>query len=381
MSYNIQWPYKPGPQNTVADALSRHPVKEGKVLLASTAAKLRKGKQLAEANPFLERVKQGYKQDPWFADPANTDNLTEASGVYTLADAIVVPDYDGLRLQVMQECHDAPYAGHPGRDKTSQLVKRWFWWPTVTTDVTQYVKTCDSCQRNKSRNKLPAGLLQPLPIPGQPWESFSMDMVVDLPQTEAGYDSITVFVDRQKMYADNSRRAVQYRLGQQVLLHTKNISLRMIGSPKFLPKYIGPFKITEKINEVAYRLDLPPTLKVHNVFHVSLLEEYRTREEGGKVHPPPLPELIDGALEYEVEQILLHQYHTKATKKNKTQKHRVTELRYLVKWAGYDVEHITWEPAENCQNCPEKVQEYWDSVDARLKAQQAQARLAGKRKR
>ena len=187
--------------------------------------------------------------------------------------------------------------------------------------------------------------------------------------------------DRQKMYADNSRRAVQYRLGQQVLLHTKNISLRMIGSPKFLPKYIGPFKITEKINEVAYRLDLPPTMKVHNVFHVSLLEEYRTREEGGKVHPPPLPELIDGALEYEVEQILLHQYHTKATKKNKTQKHRVTELRYLVKWAGYDVEHITWEPAENCQNCPEKVQEYWDSVDARLKAQQAQARLAGKRKR
>lgn len=565
MSYNIQWHYKPGPQNTVADALSRHPVKEGKVLLASTAAKLRKGKKLAEANPFLERVKQGYQSDPWFADPANTDNLTEASGVYTLADAIVVPDYDGLRLQVMQECHDAPYAGHPGRDKTLQLVKHWFWWPTVTGDVTQYVKSCDSCQRNKSRNKLPAGLLQPLPVPGLPWESFSMDMVVDLPQTEAGHDSITVFVDRltkmvhlapsnktdtakdvaqlfikevfrlhgmpkhmvtdrdpkftsifwkeffaqvgtkhslssayhpqtdgntervnrvmedmlrhfvsmdqtnwdtllplvefainsshhdslafvnekgqlqkftpfqlnygrdpnsplkalvsgirkdrsrasrvqqfmqelqeahvqakkclqsaqarQKMYADNSRRPVQYQLGQHVLLNTKNISLKMIGSPKFLPKYIGPFKVTEKINEVAYRLDLPPTLRIHNVFHVSLLEEYRTREQGGRVHPPPLPELIDGALEYEVEQILLHEYHTIATKKSKSQKKKITELRYLVKWTGYDVEHITWEPAENCQNCPEMVQQYWDSVEARQKAKQAQARLTGKRKR
>jgi hypothetical protein len=563
MSYNIQWHYKPGPLNTVADALSRHPVKEGKVLLASTTTKLRKGKKLAEANPFLERVKQGYKQDPWFAQPANTDNLTEVNGVYTLADSIVVPDHDNLRLQVLQECHDAPYAGHPGRDKTLQLVKQWFWWPTLTADVTQYVKTCDNCQRNKSRNRLPAGLLQPLPVPGQPWESFSMDMVVDLPQTEAGYDSITVFVDRltkmahlapckktdtakdvaqlfirevfrlhgmpkhmvtdrdpkftsnfwkeffaqvgakhrlssayhpqtdgntervnrvmedmlrhfvsndqtnwdtllplvefainsshhdsmafvndkgqlqkytpfqlnygrnpdsplkatlsvfkadksrasrvqqfiqelqeshtkakrclqaaqdrQKMYADNSRRPVQYHVGQKVLLNTKNISLRMIGSPKFLPKYIGPFEITGKINEVAYRLNLPPPLKVHNVFHVSLLEEYKTREEGGTVHPPPLPELIDGELEYEVEQILLHEYHTKATRGK--HKKRVTELRYLVKWTGYDTEHITWEPAENCQNCPDKVQEYWDSVEARKKAQQAQARLAGKRKR
>jgi hypothetical protein len=241
MSYNIQWHYKPGPQNTVADALSRHPVKEGKILLASTAVKLRKGKKLAEANPFLERVKQGYEKDPWFADPANTENLTQINGVYTLADAIVVPNYDQLRLQVLQECHDAPYAGHPGRDKTLQLVKHWFWWPTVTTDVTQYVKTCDSCQRNKSRNKLPAGLLQPLSVPGEPWQSFSMDMVVDLPQTEAGSDSITVFVDRlTKMVhlapcrkTDTAKDVVQLFISNVFRLHGMPQHMVTDRDPKF----------------------------------------------------------------------------------------------------------------------------------------------------
>ena len=183
------------------------------------------------------------------------------------------------------------------------------------------------------------------------------------------------------MYADLKRRPVEYKLGQQVLLNTKNITLKMVGSPKFLPKYIGPYKIIEKINEVAYRLELPPCLKIHNVFHVSLLEEYRTREEGGKIHPPPLPEIIDGQVEYEVEQILLHKYHTVALRKNKRFTKKITELRYLIKWKGYNEDYITWEPAVNCQNCPEKVQEYWDSVEARSRAKQAPATLAGKRKK
>lgn len=185
---------------------------------------------------------------------------------------------------------------------------------------------------------------------------------------------------RQKMYADESRRHVEYKLGQQVLLSTKNLRSRMLGSPKFLPRYIGPFKIIDKINEVAYKLQLPSTLKMHDVFHVSLLEEYRSREEGGTSQPPPIPEIIDGHLEYEVEQILLHEYKTRALKTSKHSTKKITELRYFVKWKGYGVEHNTWEPAANCQNCPEKVQEYWDLVAARQKAKQAQAQVSEKRK-
>lgn len=67
-----------------------------------------------------------------------------------------------------------------------------------------------------------------------------------------------------------------------------------------MPKYIGPFPVVKKVNPVAYELDLPACMKIHNVFHVYLLNEYQT---DGSVHPPPPPMLVDGELEYEVERI------------------------------------------------------------------------------
>ena len=62
--------------------------------------------------------------------------------------------------------------------------------------VYQYIKTCDSCQRNKASNQQQAGLLQPLDIPKRKWEQISMDFVVQLPKTKKGYDAIIVFVDK-----------------------------------------------------------------------------------------------------------------------------------------------------------------------------------------
>ena len=54
-----------------------------------------------------------------------------------------------LRNLVMSDLHDSRYAGHLGIKRTIDLVKRDFYWPTLEKDVTEYVKTCDECQRNK----------------------------------------------------------------------------------------------------------------------------------------------------------------------------------------------------------------------------------------
>jgi hypothetical protein len=96
---------------------------------------------------------------------------------------------------------------------------------------------------------------------------------------------------RQKRIADSHRVDVQFAVGEQVLLSTKNLSLKMQGSNKLLPRFIGPFKITQQVNAVAYRLDLPAVLQIHPIFHVNMLKQYKP---GGRTQPPPLPTLIDG---------------------------------------------------------------------------------------
>jgi hypothetical protein len=159
---------------------------------------------------------------------------------------------------------------------------------------------------------------------------------------------------RQKHVADTRLRAVEFTVGNMVFLSTTNIKLKFKGSPKLLPKWLGPFKVTEVINQVAYRLELPASLRLHNVFHVSLLKLHRSGP-ASSITPPPPPEIVEGEFEYEVESILSHRF----LRNNKTE--------FLVKWIGYGPEHNTWEPEANCANCPQVVSDYWD----RVKAQQA----------
>ena len=57
-------------------------------------------------------------------------------------------------------------------------------------------------------------------------------------------------------------------------MRPKKISLRLGGCAKLAPHYCGPFEILSRIGQVAYQLALPPNLRVHNVFHISVLKKY-----------------------------------------------------------------------------------------------------------
>src|SRR6266404_841019 len=67
---------------------------------------------------------------------------------------------------------------------------------------------------------------------------------------------------------------VQFQEGDKVWLDGCNLTLTS-GSKKLAPKRYGLFQITTKISSVAYCLELPPMLKIHNVFHLDLLSPYK----------------------------------------------------------------------------------------------------------
>jgi len=67
-------------------------------------------------------------------------------------------------------------------------------------EVRRFIKECDICQQNKSKNIHRGGLLQPLPIPTKVWTDISLDFIEGLPNSE-GYSVIMVVVDRLSKYA------------------------------------------------------------------------------------------------------------------------------------------------------------------------------------
>ena len=159
---------------------------------------------------------------------------------------------------------------------------------------------------------------------------------------ELAKQSLLAAQQRQKHYADHRRRHEEFQPGDQVMLSSQNITMKMPGTPKLMPKWIGPFTVTERIGEVAFRLALPPSLRIHDVFHVSLLKRYRSN---GSIQPPPLPIIVDGEEYFHVDRIITHRVKWVTVRKPKHKpKVQKPVVEYLIKWEGYSDEHNTWEP-------------------------------------
>ena len=109
---------------------------------------------------------------------------------------MVVPDTGDICLKLISDFHDTPYAGHLGVNKTNRLVSRYYSWPNMITDVTNYVRECHSCQTVEVRQNKPSGLLNPLELPMAPWECIRLDFITQLPMTRKGHDAILVVVDK-----------------------------------------------------------------------------------------------------------------------------------------------------------------------------------------
>jgi len=110
-------------------------------------------------------------------------------------DHLYVPAHQPLRLAIMRENHDAPATGHPGRSKIHELITRRYHWPSMRKEIAPYVANCHICQRSRTTDYAPFGILRPLSIPYRPWQDISMDFVTSLPWSNSN-DAIWLVVDR-----------------------------------------------------------------------------------------------------------------------------------------------------------------------------------------
>jgi hypothetical protein len=194
--------YRPGRLNTVADELSRRdtevaaPVDQEGVDAAALALSgpsfallddIRRAQEAtAEGQQLLARHRAGELEAPWRL----VDGLLHGTRVF-------VPDHGDLRHQVLLLAHSA---GHEGIQKTLRRLRADFYIPRDRLLVQDWVRSCTTCQRNKTATTRPAGLLQPLDVPTQIWADILMDFIEGLPKV-AGKSVILTVMDRFSKYA------------------------------------------------------------------------------------------------------------------------------------------------------------------------------------
>ena len=159
------------------------------------------GPHEAETRSLLPELQESYLADPAYGDPHTVVTNHQRSrkvkakhGLWYRHGLICIPDCPAIKRQILNELHDSKVAGHGGEMRTEKLVRRFFWWPSLTADCKLYVKGCDQCQRNKASTRAYPGLLMQNDIVTQKWQQVSMDFITHLPLTAAGHDSVLVVV-------------------------------------------------------------------------------------------------------------------------------------------------------------------------------------------
>ena len=534
--------YRPGAQAGLPDALTRRsdmrPKDRGpslmqehnpgnfQTLLKPHQLRLAATGILTVKSDITDKIRDALPRDPWTSLLLERVHLGSAPpgfainsmNLLTYQDSVCVPEVDDLRLLIVQDRHDSPAAGHPGRRKTLSLVRRSFFWLGMSKFVHSFVDSCETCRRIKAVRHKPYGHLKSLPVPPHPWSSISMDLIEQLPPS-SDFTAILVVVDRltkmaifvpttneldapklaklflrhvyskhglptsivsdrgseftshfwrslstllgienhfssayhpqsdgqterinqvleqflrgysnhlqtdwsdllplaefsynnaehastqltpffanygyhprfsfdntdpaslplfpaARSYADQLKQLHEYVRGELDKANRRSaeqFDKHRLPSPQFQPgdrvwlsadnirslrptkkldyRRLGPFSVSEVISSHAYRLQLPPSMKIHNVFHVDRLEPYVANTIPNRVQPPPPPVEVESDLEYEVEQIL-----------DSKVDHRYRDpLFYLVRWVGYGPAHNSWEPASNLTHASDLITEF-----------------------
>jgi hypothetical protein len=166
--------------------------------------------------------------------------------------------------------------------------------------------------------------------------------------------------NHKRFYDKKVQPGPQFKVGDKVWLSTRNIKTQR-PTGKLDHKRLGPFQIIEATGTRSFKLALPHTMKIHPVFHMSLLEPYHNDTIPGREPTPSPPVIIEQNEEYEVEQIIDSRIHRNT-------------LQYLVHWKGYTIMDRTWEPKAHLTHCQRLIEQFHKEHPERPAEQSHRAR-------
>ena len=207
--------YLPGPFNTIADFLTRNPSMTPRCSVcrdrAATLRAITRSTTTAQtaAAHYHDEIKQELTADPfamqleeWMADRDNLSpdiaaylrHFSKQNGLWFYEKSrLYIPA--SLQTATLERFHDTVLAGHQGTSRTFEKISRSHFWPKISQDVRNFVRSCDVCQRNQEPSKKQQGFLHPLPIPTDRFKEISIDFAF-YPKTTSGFDCIMIIVDR-----------------------------------------------------------------------------------------------------------------------------------------------------------------------------------------
>ena len=220
--YNFKIIYRPGKQNTKADALTRRgdkqpantedkrellrhqtllpPKRFGEVNLLTIGGNGPEGqtfydniKQANTNNRELRRLRKAVRCQQFEDIVVDLRQATTRQKVLYWKGKLWVPT---TRItQIIYEAHAQRLTRHPGVRHTLDIVGRYYFWPGMRASISQYVRNCHNCRRSKASRDRQNGLIHPLPIPEQRWKDLGVDFITGLPPYQ-GQNAILTCIDR-----------------------------------------------------------------------------------------------------------------------------------------------------------------------------------------
>ncbi|GMG54588.1 unnamed protein product [Ambrosiozyma monospora] len=189
--YNLEVQHIPGVTNGPADWLSRLPAELSSFSITTSPS-----------GPWLTSIVANYSSDELlssiYADPSSSSNFSidaETGLLYKNHNLLCVP-HDNIQ-GLLDAVHSSPVGGHLGITRTIAYLTRYFFFPRLRSIVTNYINSCDVCQRVKSATDT-TGHLQEVPIPTGRWTEIAVDVVSGFETAELDgrkVDSALVMVD------------------------------------------------------------------------------------------------------------------------------------------------------------------------------------------